>query len=356
MSVKTGVERLRGACRFNRKPNPQRQSLIQRKRREGTGTCPAKFKLTVHPDGSRVLERFGDTKHTHDLEFIDSVKRNSAVRKIIVHEYFKSWDPGAILAYLRDPAHKADGRDLLKEAGGQHISRSEISNVMTAHLKKTHPGQDPFEIKCVYSVYHWVIRSSLTRFRRQQDKYKSFITCSAKGCTAPPFADLKDFKKHRQEAHGSVKRDHSHKMPCPMLGCARKKQSRGFISEIALQQHMHRYHGADAPDTTAAEEVPARDGMAAEPLEGADADENEVEGYDSDDAHVPPTASGGSLSAPARRNMEQRLAQKERERALLDEEIIELRLALYGPDSSANAEMQLVDGAQLAASIQYPGP
>ena len=103
--------------------------------------------MTVQPDGSRVLEKFGDTAHSHDLEFIDSVKRNSAVRKIIIHEFFKSWDAGAILAFLRDPAQRVDGRDLLNEAGGQYISRSEISNVMTGVLKRAHPGQDPFEIK-----------------------------------------------------------------------------------------------------------------------------------------------------------------------------------------------------------------
>lgn len=96
-----------------------------------------------------MLEKFGNATHSHDLDFIDSVKRNSAVRKIILHDYFRSWDPGAILAYLRDPAQEVNGRNILKEAGGQHISRSEISNVMTAALKKANPGQDPFQIKFV---------------------------------------------------------------------------------------------------------------------------------------------------------------------------------------------------------------
>ena len=147
MSVKTGVEKLRGACRFHRKPNRSKEVQTVRKRREGTGTCNAKFKLTVMPDGNRILEKFGDQNHSHDLEYIDSVKRNSAVRKIILHEFFKSWDAGAILAFLRDPAQRVGDGDILKEAGGQYISRSEISNVITGALKRVHPGQDPFEIK-----------------------------------------------------------------------------------------------------------------------------------------------------------------------------------------------------------------
>lgn len=103
--------------------------------------------MAVMPDGSRVLEKYGDTSHSHDLDYIDSIKRNSAVRKIVLHEYFRTWDAGAILAYLRDPIQKVGDRDMLKEAGGQYINRSEISNIVTGALKKAHPGQDPFEIK-----------------------------------------------------------------------------------------------------------------------------------------------------------------------------------------------------------------
>jgi hypothetical protein len=147
VSAKTGIEKLRGACRFHRKANKNIVGDKPVKRREGTGTCNAKFKLTINPDGSRILEKFGDQDHTHDLDFIDSVKRNSAVRKIILHDFFKSWEAGTILAFLRDPTQYIDEKDLLKDAGGQYITRSEISNVMTGALKRAHPGQDPFEIK-----------------------------------------------------------------------------------------------------------------------------------------------------------------------------------------------------------------
>ncbi|KAF2103297.1 hypothetical protein NA57DRAFT_72273 [Rhizodiscina lignyota] len=333
VSVKTGVEKLRGACRLHRKPNKTKPGQEARKRREGTGTCDAKFKLTIQPDGSRILEKFGDKGHSHDLDFIDSIKRNSAVRKIILHEFFKSWDAGAILAFLRDPLQRVDGRDLLKEAGGQYISRSEISNVMTGALKRAHPGQDPFEIK------------------RQQEKYKSFMTCGVKGCQAPPFSDPKEFKKHRQEAHGFQKHDHSHKIPCPNKTCGRRKQSRGFVSLTALQEHQRRYHGIEPSATNGAEGGSPEDEITAALTKSTgDAATDDAEGEDEDE-ETPDAEETPTISGAARRHMETRLAQMENQRLKLDEEIAKMRQKLYGQVATPGEEMQITDGADFTNDL-----
>lgn len=146
-SYDTGIPYVRGSCRLHRKPNETRAKVTAKKPREGAGTCHAKFQLSFLPDGSRILEKVDDTSHSHDLGYIDSIKRNSAVRKAILHDYFRGWDPAAILACLRDVAHNAGNRDLLKEAGGYYIDRNEISNVWRSAMKRARPGQDPHEIR-----------------------------------------------------------------------------------------------------------------------------------------------------------------------------------------------------------------
>lgn len=105
------------------------------------------------PDGSKFVERFGEA-HTHDLDHSDSIKRNSAVRALVLDDFFKSWESGPILAFLRDDAAKrGDGRDILKEAGGLYLNKQEIQNIMNSALKKAYPGQDLSDVKCVKPIY-----------------------------------------------------------------------------------------------------------------------------------------------------------------------------------------------------------
>ena len=191
---------------------------------------------------------------------------------------------------------------------------------------------------------------TLTLNRRQQAKYKSFMTCSVKGCTAPPFADPKEFKKHRQESHGFQKHDHSHKIPCPERTCGRRKQSRGFVSQTALDEHMRRYHGTDPPTTNGAEAGSPDDDLAAAlSAEVGDAtlDQDEAEDDDSPDAE-------GPLSGPARRHMEGRLAQLEKERSRLDDEIERIRQTLYGQVEPPIDEMQVAADVDFADVPSIP--
>ena len=144
------------------------------------------------------------------------------------------------MAYLRDPDHFVDGRDMLTEAGGKYLERREIMNIFSQHLRKLYPGIDVSAIK------------------KEQDKYKSMKTCNAKGCNRS-FPDGKALMAHRKLDHpvGENRRhDHAHRQyTCPTKGCHRKKKSKGFPSLFALREHQVKmehwgsgmFHGEDGP-------------------------------------------------------------------------------------------------------------
>ncbi|KAF2672195.1 hypothetical protein BT63DRAFT_452692 [Microthyrium microscopicum] len=221
------TEKFWGGCRLQRKwdhtsSNPPAKGIRNRVRRP-TGTCTAKFKLTVLPDGSRILERSTKEGHSHDLDHIDSIKRNSGVRSLVLDPFFNSWEPATIMAYLRDPDHFVNGRDMLTEAGGKYLERREIMNIFSQHLRKLYPGIDVSSIK------------------KEQDKYKAMKTCNFKGCNRS-FPDGKALMAHRKVDHPASEgrqHDHSHrKYTCPQKGCHRKKKSKGFPSLLALHEHQ----------------------------------------------------------------------------------------------------------------------
>lgn len=246
-SPSTGIAKVYGGCRLNRKthfpPPVIHEKSRPRQRREG-GTCKAKFRLTIWPDGRRLVERLGEG-HSHTLEEIDRVKRNSGVRGLVLDGFFKSWEAGGILAYLRDTAAAlaatssasgegngngdgtsiAAGTDILKDAGGLYLSRQEVQNILNGALKKAYPGQDVAEVK------------------RQMDKYKNYATCNFKGCAAPAFPDIKALMEHRRSVHGLKSHDHSDKMyACPDKTCWRRKKSKGFATLLGLEEHVREKH------------------------------------------------------------------------------------------------------------------
>ncbi|KAF2182357.1 hypothetical protein K469DRAFT_586563 [Zopfia rhizophila CBS 207.26] len=226
-SPSTGVAKVYGGCRLNRKTNfpPPviHENSRPRQRREG-GTCKAKFRLTVYPDGRRVVERTGEM-HSHSLEHIDSIKRNSGVRNLVLDDFFKSWEAGGILAFLRDTSASDPSKDVLKDAGGLYLSRQEVQNILNGALKKAYPGQDISEVK------------------KQMDKYKNYTTCNFKGCNAPAFLDIKALMDHRKSVHGLKSHDHSDKLyACPDKSCWRRKKSKGFATLLGLEEHMREKH------------------------------------------------------------------------------------------------------------------
>ncbi|KAF2795037.1 hypothetical protein K505DRAFT_18760 [Melanomma pulvis-pyrius CBS 109.77] len=225
----TGVAKVYGGCRLNRKTNFPPPVLHDnsrpRQRREG-GTCKAKFRLTIHPDGRRMVERTGEA-HSHTLDYIDSVKRNTGVRALVLDDFFKSWEAGGILAFLRDTSAQDATKDILRDAGGLYLSRQEVQNILNSALKKAYPGQDVSEVK------------------KQMDKYKNYTTCNFKGCNAPAFRDIKVLMDHRKQVHGLKSHDHSDKVyACPDKGCWRRKKSKGFATLLGLEEHLRDKHGS----------------------------------------------------------------------------------------------------------------
>lgn len=235
-SQSTGIAKVYGACRLNRKtnfPTPEvHEKSRPRQRREG-GTCKAKFRLTIYPDGKKVVERTGEA-HSHTLEHIDSIKRNSGVRNLVLDDFFKSWEAGGILAYLRDTSSNptptattaSPSSNILNDAGGLYLSRQEAQNILNSALKKAYPGQDVSDIK------------------KQMDKYKNYTTCNFKGCNAPAFPGPKELMEHRKTVHGLRAHDHSDKVyKCPDKACWRRKKSKGFATLLGLEEHMREKHG-----------------------------------------------------------------------------------------------------------------
>lgn len=186
---------------------------------------------------SSLIWTVAEILFSHDLDYIDSIKRNSGVRSLVTDPFFNSWEAAGILAYLRDPEHYINGKDMLTEAGGKYLERREIINVFTQTLRKAYPGLDVTELK------------------KQQDKYKSMKTCNFKGCNRA-FADSKELTAHRKQAHAERRHDHSDKLyTCPCKTCHRRKRSKGFETLNQLREHQIRmqhwgsgiYHGDGGP-------------------------------------------------------------------------------------------------------------
>ncbi|TLD37744.1 hypothetical protein E2P81_ATG03419 [Venturia nashicola] len=217
------TEKFWGGCRLQRKWKHGDVNIAGRKRtRREPGQCPAKFRLTVHPNGVRILERSKEG-HSHDLDHIDSIKRNSGIRSLVGDPIFASWESGPILAYLKDTSNApSTNPDLLTEAGGKYLERREIINIFAQHLRKAYPNLDASQLK------------------KQKEKYEGVKTCNFKGCNLS-FSDGKALVKHRKEAHEEKKHDHSGRLyMCPCKTCHRRKKSKGFPSITALHEHQLR--------------------------------------------------------------------------------------------------------------------
>lgn len=217
------TEKFWGGCRLQRKwKHPDVNTEGRKRTRREPGQCPAKFRLTVHPNGIRILERSKEG-HSHDLDHIDSIKRNSGVRGLVGDPFFASWESGPILAYLKDTSNApSTNPELLTEAGGKYLERREIINIFAQHLRKAYPGLDASQL------------------RKQKEKYEGVKTCNFKGCNLS-FPDGKALVKHRKEAHEEKKHDHSQRLyMCPCKTCHRRKKSKGFPSHTALREHQLR--------------------------------------------------------------------------------------------------------------------
>lgn len=155
-----------GGCRLQRmwKTADKGEKRDGRKRtRREPGMCPAKFRVTMDANGVRTLERSKEG-HSHDLDYIDSVKRCSGIRNLVADSFFGGWDSGPLLAYLKDPANAPTNvPDILDLAGGKYLERREIINIFAIKLRAAYPGLDQHALK------------------RQREKYEGVKTCNVKG-------------------------------------------------------------------------------------------------------------------------------------------------------------------------------
>lgn len=321
------IEKMYGICRLTRRlevPKGEDGKLPKFKgsRKRGDGMCQARFKIFLYPDGTRVIQRNGEDKHSHELDIVDRLKRPTAVRNIVFHDYFKNWEAAAIFAYLRDVRHREDERDVLKEAGGQYLTRLEVSNIMSQAFRKKFAGQDIAEV------------------RKQAEKYKTYSSCEHRGCFAPPFPDRKSLLEHVRTVHGRKIHDHSDKVVfCPEKGCQRSKKSKGFTSETGLQEHLRRAHGASAAHPSGEADAPWLFESALEHSLGqeqtltpnstsADSDIVADEVADTNRRASQQARATTGLTSASRQEAQARLNKLEAERARLDIEIRMLQAAL----------------------------
>jgi hypothetical protein len=213
----------------------------------------------LDPNGVRTLER-GKEGHSHDLDYIDSIKRCSGIRALVADPFFAGWDSGPILAYLKDTSNAPPSQPyLLDQAGGKYLERREIINIFSQKLKAVYPGLEQ------------------TALKKQKEKYEGVKTCNVKGCNKS-FRDAKELAKHKKDAHEQKKHDHSEKLyTCPSKACHRHKRSKGFATVVALREHMLRmkhwglagYHAAEGMRLI--EAITEREKVAAESGENVEA-------------------------------------------------------------------------------------
>lgn len=121
------------ACRLQRPTytpkavdTPRREGQPTRKKqiREG-GTCQMRLKTVRYEGGytGYTIARVGDeTRHSHDLDHIDKIKRTSVLMDIARSEVMKGYMPASVFTIMNVDTEK------LFAAGGQHLNRNDVRN------------------------------------------------------------------------------------------------------------------------------------------------------------------------------------------------------------------------------------
>lgn len=111
------------------KPTPEGKTSRKKRVREDK-TCPMALKVT-RTDGvarsctvARAVGR--EVRHTHDLDYMDGLKRNSGIMDIARREAVRGFLPGSVFwKMLEEP-------DRMEEAGGKFMKISDVRNVQYA--------------------------------------------------------------------------------------------------------------------------------------------------------------------------------------------------------------------------------
>lgn len=83
--------------------------------------------LNMQKDSHVKIERLNDGVHNHDLDYVDSIKRNSAVRSIAAAEVSKGYKPCDVARNLRESS-RADNLQALRAAGGAYMCLKDVHN------------------------------------------------------------------------------------------------------------------------------------------------------------------------------------------------------------------------------------
>ncbi|RMZ76690.1 hypothetical protein DV738_g4852, partial [Chaetothyriales sp. CBS 135597] len=130
-------------------PKPVPEGKMRRRKREKPDkTCNMAIKV-VHTDGpdkkviiSRTVSK--DEEHTHDVDYIDSIKRNGAIMDVARREAVRSFLPLSIFWKMQQEPDK------MEEAGGKFMKVSDVRNVQYSWRQenptvplKAHTGFNP---------------------------------------------------------------------------------------------------------------------------------------------------------------------------------------------------------------------
>ena len=119
-------------------PAPEARTPLRKKPTREGGTCGMKLKV-VHFEGvysSCTITRLvgDDVTHTHNLDFIDKIKRNSIIMDIGRREAVKGYLASSVFAIMHEDPQR------LQDAGGKFMTTTDIRNA--SHAWRTeHPNQ-----------------------------------------------------------------------------------------------------------------------------------------------------------------------------------------------------------------------
>ncbi|MCJ1281344.1 2,5-diamino-6-(ribosylamino)-4(3H)-pyrimidinone 5'-phosphate reductase [Xylographa opegraphella] len=114
---------------------PDGKPLRKKQTREG-GTCQMRIK-TVRTEGAcpkYTITKVGDHEHTHDLDHMDRIKRNTVVMEIARAEVMKGFMPASVFTIMSEDEEK------LAAAGGRYLNRNDVRNASQA-WRRTHGDQ-----------------------------------------------------------------------------------------------------------------------------------------------------------------------------------------------------------------------
>lgn len=185
------------ACRLQRPTytpkgdTPRREGQPTRKKqiREG-GTCQMRLKTIRYEGGysGYAIVRIGDdTGHTHSLDHIDKIKRNSVMIAIAKSEVMKGYMPASVFTIMNEDPEK------LAAAGGRYLNRNDVRNA------SQHWRQDNREELRVHHGYKYDHGNGIVRqddsVPTALDGFANMVDPALTGMTSIP-SDALHFPEH----------------------------------------------------------------------------------------------------------------------------------------------------------------